>query len=153
MKALIEILKKETESLRIQYLEMTEKWAKEQCIRNIERKNRYAILSTKLIETIGKNGYYEEQKYYYNTPSWHFQIEQFVPKMLKEAENHYENSIEKLAYRIEKKGMNQNNIKVETARIGLNINTTLTDGIKTVKAFTIIASGEIQRPHYRYLIK
>jgi hypothetical protein len=42
---------------------------------------------------------------------------------------------------------------VETSHIGVNINTTLTDGEKTVRAFTIIASGEIQRPHYRYLVK
>ena len=153
MKTLVETLKKETESLRIQYLELTEKWAKEQVIRNIERKNKYAEFGSKLIEIIGKNAYYQEQKYYYNTPIWHFQPEQFVPKMLKEAELHYQNSIEKLAFRIEEKGLNQNNITIKTSHIGVNINTTLTDGNKIVKAFTIIASGPIQRPHYRYLIK
>jgi hypothetical protein len=30
---------------------------------------------------------------------------------------------------------------------------TLSDGEKVVKAFTIIAEGTIQRPHYRYLVK
>jgi hypothetical protein len=35
----------------------------------------------------------------------------------------------------------------------VNIDMTLTDGEKTVKAFTIIAEGQIQRPHYRYLVK
>jgi hypothetical protein len=66
---------------------------------------------------------------------------------------HYENSIVKLAYRIEKKGLNLDKITVKTSHIGVNINTWITDGEQTVHAYTIIASGEIQRPHYRYLIK
>lgn len=37
--------------------------------------------------------------------------------------------------------------------LGVNIETTITDGVKKVRAFTIVAEGEIQRPHYRYLIK
>ena len=73
--------------------------------------------------------------------------------MVKAAEQHYENSIQKLAARIEKKGLNTENLSVLTSHVGVNINTTLTDGIKTVRAFTIIAEGPIQRPHYRYLIK
>jgi len=35
----------------------------------------------------------------------------------------------------------------------VNIETTLTDGEKMVRAYTIIAEGQVQRPHYRYLIK
>ena len=62
-------------------------------------------------------------------------------------------SIEKLAKRIEKKGLNQENIRTITSHVGVNIETTLTDGNKTVRAFTIIAQGTIQKPHYRYLIK
>ena len=69
------------------------------------------------------------------------------------AEQHYQASILKLADRIQKKGLVVDEIKVQTAHVGLNINTTLTDGQKTVRAFTIIAEGEIQRPHYRYLVK
>jgi hypothetical protein len=37
--------------------------------------------------------------------------------------------------------------------VGVNFETTLSDGEKIVRAFTIVASGEIQKPHYRYLIK
>jgi len=58
-----------------------------------------------------------------------------------------------LAARIEKKGLNVEKIKTVTSHIGVNLETTLTDGTKTVRAWTIVASGEIQRPHYRYLIK
>lgn len=80
-------------------------------------------------------------------------IEKYVESETKKAELHYESSIKKLTFRIEKKGLKIDNLKVLTSNIGVNINITLTDGEKTVKAFTIIAEGLIQRPHYRYLIK
>ena len=80
-------------------------------------------------------------------------VENFMLAEEKKAELHYEGSIVKLANRIEKKGLIIEKLVVETSHIGVNINTTLTDGEKTVRAFTIIASGEIQRPHYRYLVK
>jgi hypothetical protein len=73
--------------------------------------------------------------------------------MEKIAIEHYEFSIEKLAERIIKKGLNQDNLKIVTSHIGVNIETTINDGNKTVRAFTIIAEGEIQKPHYRYLVK
>ena len=44
-------------------------------------------------------------------------------------------------------------LKVKTSHIGVNIDTILSDGEKQVREITIVASGEIQRPHYRYLIK
>jgi hypothetical protein len=79
--------------------------------------------------------------------------DKYIAKEIKKAVLHYENSIVKLAYRIEKKGLNLDKITVKTSHIGVNINTWITDGEQTVHAYTIIASGEIQRPHYRYLIK
>ena len=78
---------------------------------------------------------------------------EYVKKAEKDAIRHYNNSITRLALRIEKKELNQNNLKMVTSHIDVNITTTITDGEKTVKAWTIIASGEIQRPHYRYLVK
>lgn len=80
-------------------------------------------------------------------------LNKYIRQAEEKAMLHYENSIEKLAYRISKKELDQDNLSVTTARIGRNIETTLTDGIKTVRAFTILAWGEIQQPHYRYLIK
>jgi truncated hemoglobin YjbI len=79
--------------------------------------------------------------------------EAFLVKMRNAALAHYEDSVRKLAARIEKKGLNVANLVVKTAHVGVNIETTLTDGEKTVRAFTIIASGPVQKPHYRYLIK
>ena len=67
--------------------------------------------------------------------------------------NHYNDSILKLALRIEKKELNQDKLELTTSHVDVNISTTITDGDKTVKAWTIIASGPVQRPHYRYLVK
>lgn len=80
-------------------------------------------------------------------------LEVFKSKELKKAVAHYETSIVKLASRIEAKGLDVTKLKVVTSSIGVNININLTDGVKTVNAYTIVAQGEIQKPHYRYLIK
>lgn len=174
MSNLIEILKKETESLRVQYLAMTENWAKADfasCVakagwelsdwckffgiaprvtnpgtcyeslgfptgfHNTSNARTYSRITTQLNKVVGLG------------------LDKFIALELKNAEDHYNDSIVKLALRIEKKDLDQNNLKATTSHIGVNINTTITDGTKSVRAFTIIASGEIQRPHYRYLIK
>jgi len=49
--------------------------------------------------------------------------------------------------------LNVDNLQLSTSYLDPNISTKITDGKKTVNAWTIIASGPIQRPHYRYLIK
>lgn len=148
MKNLIEVLKKETETLKIQYIDMTKKWA----AREFEYMRQWANDYQK-----GKFGFDEASKKYYRLPSCivnsNGTVEMYINQMVKSAENHYEHSIEKLAFRIQKKGLNQDNLKVTTSHIGVNIETTLTDGVKKVNAWTIIAGGAIQRPHYRYLIK
>ena len=148
MTNLIEILKKETETLKVQYVEMTEKWA----VKEFEYLRQWAK-----DYNAGKFGFGEASKKYYRLPYYivnsNGKVEQHIEKMVNQAIEHYEFSIEKLAARIEKKGLNQENIKTVTSHIGVNIETTLTDGNKTVRAFTIIAEGQIQRPHYRYLIK
>ncbi len=79
--------------------------------------------------------------------------DKFIQKAEKAAVEHYESSLSKLAARIEKKGLDVSKMDVVKSGIGVNINITLSDGVKSVKAWTIVASGEIQRPHYRYLVK
>lgn len=148
MSTLIEILKKETESLKIQYIEMTKKWA----IKDFEYLRNWVNDYQK-----GKFGYDEASKKYWKLPYYisnpNGKVEQHVEKMVKKANEHYNFSIEKLCARIEKKGLNQQNLKIITSHIGVNIETTLTDDVKKVRAYTIIAGGQVQRPHYRYLIK
>jgi hypothetical protein len=80
-------------------------------------------------------------------------FEKYKDKIMKHAEKHYEQSLEKLAYRIAEKTLDFEHMTVKTGTVGVNIETTITDGITTVRAFTIIAQGPINRPHYRYLIK
>lgn len=77
----------------------------------------------------------------------------YINKALESAEKHYIHSIEKLAFRIQSKDLNIESIVVTSGFQGMNFECTITDGIKKVRAFTIIAEGEIVRPHYRYLIK
>lgn len=157
---LVQELKNQTQILKEEYLEKTEQWAKEQVQRNIERRDRYYNMTIRQIskdknpklELVSSDLYWKEQKWAYNTPSFHF-TQEFIPKQIKAAEQHYEASIIKLAARIEKKELDQSKLKLTTARVGVNIETTITDGTKVVRAWTIVASGEVQRPHYRYLIK
>ncbi len=91
-------------------------------------------------------------------------LEKYTIKEVKYAELHYISSIDKLAYRLVKKGVNENeHFSITSGRVGVNfecvikhnyINDVPTKFTKAfTKAFTIIASGPIQQPHYRYLIK
>lgn len=77
----------------------------------------------------------------------------YMEKMQKLAELHYESSTFKLARRITDKGLNQELIEVTSGKVGVNLEILITDGTKTIKCFTIVAEGEIQKAHYRYLIK
>ena len=148
MSNLIEILKAETSSLKVQYIEMTQEWAKAEIQRLIELSDSPANHNTMKQAEWNQRALGSNLKH---RPELHTQP--FLDRIEKAAIAHYNNSIEKLAFRIEAKGLNIENIKTVTAHVGVNIETTLTDGIKTVRAFTIIAGGPIQRPHYRYLIK
>ena len=78
MKNLIEILKKETESLKIQYVEMTEKWA----VKEFEYLRQWANDYQK-----GKFGFGEASKKYYRLPYYivnsNGKVEQHVEKMVK----------------------------------------------------------------------
>jgi len=166
---LITTLKAETETLRVQYLALTAEWAAGEFERVREIAARphpnYDDFATPGFvpnpkALFGKIDYAKGKNYRKACDRIHAAknviekgIEAWTAKWEKHANDHYEGSIAKLAARIEKKGLDQNAITVKTAHVGVNIETTLTDGEKTVRAFTIIASGPIIRPHYRYLVK
>ena len=153
MSNLINILKTETETLKIQYVSMTKEWAGKDFERIESLSERYNASGS--MKEMGTYNYYSAQKFLHRGGYSILQkgIEKYIEFAEKEAVAHYNQSIEKLAVRIEAKGLNQSEITVKTSHIEVNIDTVLTDGIKQVKAFTIIASGEIQRPHFRYLIR
>lgn len=158
MKNLIEILTAETQSLKEQYIQQTEKWATEEFSRLrkafsniIEWQEKVYDRSVPALRT----EFMKKRRIMDKMPReiYRNEIEGFVANQIENAKKHYEQSIKKLAARVEKKELNVDLLKATTTHIGVNIDTTLTDGDKTVRAFTILAIGEINRPHYRYLIK
>lgn len=181
MTTLINTLTTETETLKIQYIAKSKEWAVQTYDKNEEKMNwgvaewcAFLGIQAEIIEvTANKDGQavlVKRAKYpngFFNTANSktsdnaqkqvrkikNQSKEEFVSNAVVNAEKHYEMSIEKLAYRIEAKKLDLNSLKVKTAHIGNNIETVLTDGFKTVKAFTILAWGQINAPHYRYLIK
>ncbi len=152
-KPLISALKENSQDLLVTYLERTEAWAKEQVKRTIAKNEEFKVWHKNNDWDTNKADYYKLEKFVYTTPSWHYDEAEFVKRSLENAKEHYENSIIKLAYRIVAKGLNQNNLKFTNSHVGVNIDTIISDGEKQVKAQTICAWGEIQRPHYRYLVK
>ena len=175
MKELINILKIETQSLKEQYIQKTKEWA-ERHFNHISPRQKWNEIQwceyfglTPEVANKGKGSmeFLSFPKGFYNSRQSreyrrlrdeaikliNMGKEKYIQKEVIKAEKHYEASIEKLAFRINEKSLDITNLKTLTSHIGVNINTTLSDGQKTVKAFTIIAEGPIQRPHYRYLIK
>lgn len=168
---LTNLLKIETESLRVQYVTMTSEWARKDYA-NIERlaATPHPVYQdyVKELDTFHvvagrsyRNQDHEGQKRYRQACDRRHAAKRIVEKGMDAyvdrqrvaAERHYQDSIVKLAARIERKGMKQDALVLSTSHIGVNIDTTITDGTMTVRAYTIIASGPIQRPHYRYLVK
>lgn len=168
---IIKILETELESHKIQYFAKIKEWANNYYDYLMNKRNEYYSLDSKLVDASNKyrltkdkkyltlqqeyeNKYAFLQKLYYNSKTILSKgKERFIKKEEEKAKNHYKHVIDKLADRITKKELNIDNLKIKTVHIGINIETTLTDGNKIVKAWTIEASGPIQRPHYRYLVK
>jgi hypothetical protein len=175
MDNLINILKKETETLKTQYVEKTKVWSEgyyKNTVKLCDYNESQWCKFLGIEPEIANKGYgsLEFKTFpmgFFNTPNAKIYnnlrneaqnlkrigLAEYIKKMILKAEAHYESSILKLAGRIEKKGLKQQNLTVVTSHVGVNIETTLSDGDKTVKAWTIIAEGEVQRPHYRYLVR
>jgi hypothetical protein len=79
-------------------------------------------------------------------------FESFLNSELKHAELHYECSLIKLAERLVAKGISENYV-IKSGYVGINFEVTITHELGQVKAWTIIAEGQIIRAHYRYLVK
>ena len=174
MNNLINLLKEQTVSLKEQYVQKTIEWANKDYQRYVEMKKwneekwaKFLGVSTRIANPGTSMAFVTFHSGFYNTTASRDYsnlknkiysalsngLEKHIAKAKRNAEMHYESSIIKLSERILKKGLNEENLKLTTSHIGVNIETTITDGVKTVRAFTIIAEGEIQCPHYRYLVK
>ena len=146
---LLERLTAETQELKKTYIEMTIEWAKQdfQTLKEAVSEHKNTPQGTK--------EWWAMERKMEKLPNcfWRNDVDTWVEIQVKAAQKHYTNSIAKLVLRIEKKGLNQDKIEMTTGYVDVNITTTITDGEKVVKAWTIIAGGEIQKPHYRYLVK
>jgi len=158
MKKLIETLKAQTKSLKAEFVAKSIEFAKNDAVKATEQADwSYekwvsefpSSYGSKVLSKAGdaRRRFAENLKYNRVT------IQAIVEKAEKLANEHYQDSIAKLATRIMKKGLNSQKIEMTTSRIGINIETIVTDGEKTVTATTITAWGPVQRPHYRYLVK
>lgn len=145
------ILIDQTNMLLVEFLEKTEKYAKasfdkalteskltyQESIEKYKNIKKALSIKNEALSIINKgyDKYLAEELYY--------------------AKVHYYQSINKLTYRLYDKGIVESkDFTIITSKIGQNIETTIVDkNGKITKAWTIIASGEIQQPHYRYLVK
>lgn len=155
--SLITILHRETKELHDEYITQTRSWAQRDYNRCVEMSH---WSHEKWLEKYGQMlwGKLTLSRYGRTTMDLAFGIVRqgligYTDMQVKHAEQHYQDSILRLAHRVKDKGLDEKNITASSSKIGVNFETTLTDGHKTVRAWTIIASGPIQKPHYRYLIK
>jgi len=175
MDKLITLLTEQTTSLKEQYIQKTiewsnsyferveerSKWNDEQWANYLGVPTRIANPSISSIQFITfHKGFFntKQSREYTNEKNKIYSIVrmgkgEYIMKMVRNAELHYTSSIIKLSERILKKDLNIDNLSLSTSHIGTNIETTITDGIKTVRAFTVLAYGEVKCPHYRYLVK
>lgn len=77
--------------------------------------------------------------------------QKYVKGYMNLAEMHYDQSLEKLGYKITEAGFDTTKVKLSSSSVGVNFSTEVTDGTKYMRAYTIIAEGPINAPHYRYL--
>lgn len=160
-KKLLNELKKQTEPLRIAYIKHSKEFASKQFYKMekiteqdvINEKGYDSEWGGKVIKrhTKASLAYWNNIKGILNKGH-----ENYVGSREKFAKLHYEDSMVKLTNRIIKKGLDFSKITIVTDLTRFdkgNIETTIKDGQRIVRAFTILAWGEVNAPHYRYLIK
>lgn len=155
---LVKSLTEQTTEFKIEYIKKTEQWALDGFRKMEEMKEsdvieeRGAVWQGKKIHTKASYAYWNNIKSILAHGS-----KTYIEKKVQSAQLHYDHSIGKLAHRIIKKGLDFTNISIKTdyARFGKDgsLETIITDGKRTVRAWTILAWGEIKAPHYRYLIR
>jgi len=170
---LIQVLREQTEDLKILFLEKTKIYAENQ----FESAKKIAERTTEEwckhfgIEPHTRNdfvvfpiGFYnsKQAKEYSRIKNKYSTIystgkDKFIEKALKKANQHYESSLIKLVDRLTRKGLTDTNFKIIEKSLDVNFELILeheanSQKIET-KCWTIIAEGAIRAPHYRYLVK
>lgn len=110
--------------------------------------SKYGNFTERVVSARGKR----EQGHVFNIVN--AGLEKFTASEIAHAEDHYNNSIMKLAARLNSIGITDDKkFTMRSAGIGVNFECIITHERGETRAYTIIASGPIQRPHYRYLVK
>lgn len=174
MENLEDKLRKETAELKAAYLVQTRNWAKnhfeamkaklnwskEQWAKHLDIETEVYYEGTASEHVDFKRGFHSTRKarVYHSEYSAALNVtykglNAYVESKEKDAVMHYDNSIKKLGSRLEGKGVSTD-FEMVHQRLGVNFEIIIKhpDG-KFTKAWTIIAEGEIQRPHYRFLVK
>lgn len=124
------------------------------------------ISNIKEIDFIIENGGKEDKGVYRHNKStfakWqkisnekYYGFEPFKIKFMNNADLGFDKNINKAVDKIIKKGLDLDNLEFNYRGITVdgNVSMFITDGKKKVDLYTIIAEGEIQTAHYRFLVK
>jgi hypothetical protein len=156
-KALVTKLEAATQDLLNEYIDKTIVYAKQRFEQCEERRNwNYAQwvaayqVGTSVGAILSRQGDAERTRVYSITNGGYNAYE---AKQIKMANDHYQMSILKLADRLHAKGITDD-FEITRQRLGVNFEIVIKHpNGKYTKAWTIIASGPIQCPHYRFLVK
>jgi hypothetical protein len=163
MKELEDVIRKHIQPSIEAYISNTEKWAKAYYSTQLKKSK---FTSSEWAKELG----YKDGKLptnFYNTKEAkrldklqtetrrvvNMRLDQFVAKEIQKAKTHCEDATLKLLNRINSKTLNLPELKIENISINQNLDLTISDGVKTFRAYTTFAYGEIQRAHFRYFVK
>ena len=149
---LVDLIIMETSEVKLEYIRQVRIWAKSDYERSIQRLNNYTQNQSDLFKN-DRKAYYREQKWYHShTYYYRITLDHHIQKEVIGAEQHYENAVHTIAQRVIKKDLDLKKIRLSHTKLKQFFDVYITDGEKTLHARTIVASGPVQRPHYRYII-
>lgn len=177
-KSLVNVLLAKTTALHVAYIEYTKKWCvkryismgqflekteeehlNQYCIKFEHKTASYLPEGKIYISPILKDQHDRRNYYHLQDDLSKFRkireegYKKYQDKEVAAANRHYNDSICKLSDRLMKKGVDVKKMTIKTAQVGINIEITIECNGVITRAWTIVAEGEIQRAHYRYLVK
>lgn len=166
MNSLLQLLQTSTADLLTEFVQMSADWAETKWNRTQNYKESQWKKYRPIYRTKDHNGFLQTVQSVHpehtatSLKEWlqvakiqKTSLEKYINGAKDVAILHYTSSLQKLATRLGAMDFQWDNLQIGTAKIDQNITTSITDGTKTVRAWTIIAQGDIQKPHYRYFIK
>lgn len=152
-KSMILDLKRQTTDLKDAYIAKTKAYREGEFDRSINKYGKYIYEDWVAKFPGGRYGISKEgESLRKKISDMKFQgKDKYVRSYMKLAEMHYNSSLEKLGRKITEAGFDTTKVRLSSSSVGVNFSTEVTDGNKYMRAYTIIAEGPINAPHYRYL--